>query len=53
MRPSEVLEQTRKAIREATKRFNAVNPPVFGSVARGSDLPERIRCQVSQEAGPI
>lgn len=37
MRPSEVLEQHRQAIREATKRFNAANPRVFGSVARGED----------------
>ncbi|MGK9051987.1 nucleotidyltransferase family protein [Neorhizobium petrolearium] len=39
MRPSEVLEQNREAIREATKRFNAANPRVFGSVARGEDGP--------------
>lgn len=37
MRPSEVLENNRQAIREATKRFNAANPRVFGSVARGED----------------
>ncbi len=37
MRPSEVLEKNREAIREATKRFNAANPRVFGSVARGED----------------
>lgn len=37
MRPSEVLEQNRQAIREAATRFNAVNPRVFGSVARGED----------------
>ncbi|MDR6102984.1 putative nucleotidyltransferase [Agrobacterium larrymoorei] len=37
MRPSEVLEQNREAIREATKRFNAAKPRVFGSVARGED----------------
>ncbi|MDQ1196333.1 nucleotidyltransferase family protein [Agrobacterium sp. SORGH_AS 787] len=37
MRPSEVLEQNREAIREATKHFNAANPRVFGSVARGED----------------
>ena len=40
MRPSEVLEKNREAIREATKRFNAANPHVFGSVARGEDGPE-------------
>jgi len=37
MKPSEVLEKNREAIREATKRFNAANPRVFGSVARGED----------------
>ncbi|WP_454286297.1 nucleotidyltransferase family protein [Rhizobium arsenicireducens] len=37
MKPSEVLEQNRQAIREAAKRFNAENPRVFGSVARGED----------------
>jgi predicted nucleotidyltransferase len=40
MRPSEVLEQNREAIREATTRFNAANPRVFGSVARGEDGPD-------------
>ncbi len=40
MRPSEVLEKNRQAIREATKRFNATNPRVFGSVARGEDRPD-------------
>ena len=34
---SEVLEKNRQAIREATTRFNAANPHVFGSVARGED----------------
>jgi uncharacterized protein len=37
MRPSEVLEKNRQAIREATNRFNAALPRVFGSVARGED----------------
>jgi uncharacterized protein len=37
MRPSEVLDKNREAIRDATKRFNATNPRVFGSVARGED----------------
>jgi predicted nucleotidyltransferase len=32
-----MLEKNREAIREATKRFNAANPRVFGSVARGED----------------
>jgi predicted nucleotidyltransferase len=40
MKPSEVLEKNRQAIREATKRFNAANPRVFGSVARGEDRPD-------------
>ncbi len=39
MRPSEVLEKNREAIREVTARFNAANPRVFGSVARGEDGP--------------
>ncbi|MFK3692259.1 nucleotidyltransferase family protein [Agrobacterium tumefaciens] len=40
MRPSEALEKNRQAIRDATKRFNAANPRVFGSVARGEDRPD-------------
>lgn len=40
MKPSEVLEKNRQAIREATARFNAANPRVFGSVARGEDRPD-------------
>lgn len=40
MRPSEALERNRQAIRDATKRFNAANPRVFGSVARGEDRPD-------------
>lgn len=40
MRPSEVLNKNRQAVREATKRFNAANPRVFGSVARGEDGPD-------------
>ncbi|EJL57156.1 putative nucleotidyltransferase [Rhizobium sp. CF122] len=40
MKPSEVLEKNRQAIREATKRFNAANPRAFGSVARGEDRPD-------------
>lgn len=40
MKPSEVLEQNRVAIREATVRRNARNPRVFGSVARGEDRPD-------------
>jgi predicted nucleotidyltransferase len=37
MKPSEVLERNRQAIRDLTVRFNAANPRVFGSVARGED----------------
>jgi uncharacterized protein len=37
MKPSEVLENNRQAIRDVTGRFNAANPRVFGSVARGED----------------
>ena len=37
MKPSEVLEQNRMAIREAASRRNAENRRVFGSVARGEN----------------
>ncbi|WFR94283.1 nucleotidyltransferase family protein [Rhizobium tumorigenes] len=37
MKPSEVLEKNRQAIRDVAGRFNAANPRVFGSVARGED----------------
>ena len=37
MKPSEVLEKNREAIREVTRRNKAANPRVFGSVARGED----------------
>lgn len=37
MRPSDVLDSKRRAIREVTARHNATNPRVFGSVARGED----------------
>lgn len=40
MKPSEVLEQNREAIRAATTRHKAANPRVFGSVARGEDGPD-------------
>ncbi|MBR0554703.1 nucleotidyltransferase family protein [Ciceribacter sp. L1K23] len=40
MRPSEVLEKNRQAIRDATARHKAANPRVFGSVARGEDGPD-------------
>ncbi|OWT55232.1 nucleotidyltransferase family protein [Candidimonas nitroreducens] len=37
MRPSVALDMKRIAIREATGRFRAANPRVFGSVVRGTD----------------
>ncbi|PVX73238.1 nucleotidyltransferase family protein [Paraburkholderia unamae] len=37
MRPSVVLEMKRNAVREATVRFHAANPRVFGSVLHGTD----------------
>ena len=37
MRPSVVLELKRHAVREATSRFRAANPRVFGSVLHGTD----------------
>ena len=37
MRPSVALDRKRSAVREATSRFHATNPRVFGSVLRGSD----------------
>lgn len=40
MRPFEVLEKNRQAIREVTARHKATNPRVFGSVARGEDGPD-------------
>lgn len=40
MKPSEVLEQNREAIRALTIRYKAANPRVFGSVARCEDGPD-------------
>ncbi len=37
MRPSIALDLKRSAIREATSRFRAENPRVFGSVLSGTD----------------
>lgn len=37
MRPSVALEMKRSAVREATSRFRAANPRVFGSVLSGTD----------------
>jgi len=37
MRPSVVLDMNRAAVREATRRFHAANPRVFGSVVHGTD----------------
>ncbi len=40
MKPSEVLEKNREAIREIVARRRLKNPRVFGSVARGEDRPD-------------
>lgn len=37
MRPSVVLNMKRRAVREATSRYRAANPRVFGSVLYGTD----------------
>ncbi|MCP5209241.1 MAG: nucleotidyltransferase family protein [Hahellaceae bacterium] len=37
MRPSIALDQKRKAVRDATKRFHTTNPRIFGSVLHGTD----------------
>lgn len=37
MKPSVALNLKRAAVREAAKRFRAVNPRVFGSVLHGTD----------------
>ncbi len=37
MRPSIVLDSKRSAVREATSRYRAANPRVFGSVLHGTD----------------
>lgn len=37
MRPSLALEMNRSAVLEATRRFRAANPRIFGSTARGAD----------------
>ena len=37
MKPSIALEQNRRAVREATRRFRATNPRIFGSVLHGDD----------------
>jgi len=37
MRPSAALDQYRSEIRDATYRFRAANPRVFGSVLHGVD----------------
>lgn len=37
MRPSDVLEQNRDAIRTLMARYPVANPRVFGSVATGTD----------------
>lgn len=40
MRPSEVLEANRDAVREAVSRYRTTNPRVFGSVLHGTDTEE-------------
>jgi uncharacterized protein len=37
VRPSIVLDLKRNSVREATSRYRATNPRVFGSVLRGTD----------------
>lgn len=37
MKPSIALEKHRLAVREAARRFNTLNPRVFGSVLHGED----------------
>ena len=37
MKPSVALDLKRSAVREATERFHAANPRVFGSVLHGAD----------------
>ncbi len=37
MRPSVVLDKKRNLVREATFRYRAANPSVFGSVLHGTD----------------
>jgi predicted nucleotidyltransferase len=37
MKPSVALELKRSAIRDATGRFRATNPRIFGSVLHGTD----------------
>lgn len=37
MRPSIILDLKRNAIREATIRYHAANPRIFGSVLHGED----------------
>ena len=37
MRPSEVIELKRAAVRETVQRFRATNPRIFGSIVHGTD----------------
>lgn len=37
MKPSAVLDRHRAAIRDATNRFRATHPRIFGSVLHGTD----------------
>jgi predicted nucleotidyltransferase len=38
MKPSVALDLNRTAVRDATIRFRATNPRIFGSVLHGTDL---------------
>ena len=40
VRPSEVVNAQREAIRETVRAHGVVNPRVFGSVAKGTDTPQ-------------
>ena len=37
MRPSEILDANRAAVREAVSRYRTTNPRIFGSVLHGTD----------------
>ncbi len=37
MRPSDVIDMKRLAVRETAKRFHTTNPRLFGSVLHGND----------------
>ena len=37
MRPSDILDANRAAVREAVSRYRTTNPRIFGSVLHGTD----------------